>query len=152
MRHKGILTLIVIVLVAMLCGCGEATPTQQKSNSSTDVSVTPVLSDENAKLLAENLMIRYYSLLEERVRSDCYKKASSIDNVKVATLTKKREYSSVYENAYEIVAKGTGSAYDDYGNYLGKFNFTWTMAGEYQKSGQMWWYKGQDKYSIRVSK
>lgn len=109
----------------------EKTTSTTRYKSSTEKS-KPALTNSTAQSLVSGYISAYTRSLRDKAYSydrDIY----SVNMVKVASVTVKKVQDSYYGNTnnYRITAKGTFWGYDDYGNVLHKYNYTWEVTIDY---------------------
>ena len=146
---KWIALVLALVMVLALCGCGSANAgttaktEETEKNKDRDTAPTeaplPVLTDSDALALVKEMVPLHDSFIlwAAKAYNDDVYSVSSI-SVASASVTKLGYYNYSSKNPYEIVVKGTFTAKDDFGNYIDKYNFTWTLTVDYYERTTNW--------------
>ena len=116
----------------------------------------PVLSSSEAKKLASDFAKNFDGVLEAAAK-DYDGDINSVNriNVESVSVSKKNAYTDG-PNYYEIIAKGSFTAKDDYGKSLGTYYFDWTLVIDYRAEGKKWisyhWADGTWKDDVKIHK
>ena len=158
---KNTVLLIVLILIAFtLSGCnGDKTTSVPEKDVESTIAPTevplPILTDSDALALVKEMVPLHDSYILSAAKdynTDVYS-VSSI-SVASASVTKLNYFNYSSINPYEIVVKGTFTAKDDFGNYIDKYNFTWTLNVDYRERLTNWLHlswDGVDKKNIVIS-
>ena len=158
---KTIIILLVLIMVLSLAACGGGstttntpTPTEAPATPEPTPETKPTLNDSRALALAKDYVSANDYYLKQAAKG-YNSKVYSISSISVASTTAaEKKISNSFDNGYEIIAKGTFTAKDDFGNTIEKYNFTWKLGVDYWEDTTNWMYLewSTDSSSITISK